>query len=288
MNENYIEFSKKRDLGTIISDTLKFLRTEGRPFFTSIFRASIIPMIVSIAATLYYTYTATESSYLGSVFGNGEYLLSMLAYFGTLIVVNAAMSNSALSYIKSYASNRGIIDYEEVQETTKSKFNSILGLSFLNAIVMAVGFMLCFLPGIYFAVVLSVSGCLIMFDNLGTFDAFGDAFNFIKGHWWDTFGVLFVVGLIIIVLSIILNLPATIYQFGTDGFSLFNLENSVSATELFSDPIFLTLTVISYLLNYFFHIVGVVVSTFIYFDIKEQKDPSTPRDIIDTIGTDEA
>ncbi|MEQ6124143.1 hypothetical protein AAON49_08095 [Pseudotenacibaculum sp. MALMAid0570] len=286
MNDlNYVEFKKQRDLGALISDTVKFLRIEGKPFFITIIRASIIPMIIAIAGALYYTFTVAESSYLnsGNLFSSGNILLSLLGYYGTLILVNASISNSALSYIKSYAFNRGVINYEDIQETTKSKFGSVLGLSFLNAIVMAVGFMFCFLPGIYFAVVLSVSTSILMFNNLGVFDAFGDAFNFIKGNWWETFGVLLVAGLIIIVLNIILNLPAMIYQFGTDGFNFFTIENTVSATELFSDPVFLILTVLSYLINYFFHAVGVVLSALIYFDIEEQRNPSAP-DIIDEIG----
>ena len=43
----------------------------------------------------------------------------------------------------------------------------------------------------------------------------------------------------------------------------------------FGDPIYLTLVGISYLINFILYLVSTVVIVFIYYDIKEQKNPSS-------------
>ncbi len=35
---NYIEFKKKRELGSILGDTFAFLRTQFKPFFSAFFK----------------------------------------------------------------------------------------------------------------------------------------------------------------------------------------------------------------------------------------------------------
>ena len=140
------------------------------------------------------------------------------------------------------------------------------------------GTLLCFFPGIYLGIVLSVSTCILIFQNRGVFDSIGDSFSFIKDHWWDTFGVLFVVHLLIFVISLVLNLPMIIYEYDVTGFNFVNFDT-------LSDPIYLILTIVSYIVEFVFYVVSLIATALIYFDIEEQKYPSTPK-IIDEIGSD--
>ncbi|MGK0449228.1 MAG: hypothetical protein ACJA2M_003033, partial [Polaribacter sp.] len=154
---------------------------------------------------------------------------------------------------------------------------------FLNAIIVFFGALFCFLPGIYFGIVLSLSICLLIFQNKSVTDAINDSFGFIKGHWWETFGILIVVQLIIIFISFILDLPATLYQ-AADITSIIQGDASNEILKSFSDPIYLMLIALSYFIKFILYMVATVATVFIYYDIKEQKDPST--EIIDEIGVE--
>jgi hypothetical protein len=78
-------------------------------------------------------------------------------------------------------------------------------------------------------------------------------------------------------------LPATLYQ-ATDIALLMQNGGSDELLSVFLDPIYLLLIVISYLVKFILYIVTIVVTVFIYYDIKEQKDPST--EVIDEIGVE--
>jgi hypothetical protein len=288
--QNFINFKKKRDLGTILSDTFQFLSSEWKPFFGTILKISIIPILIAICAVVYYGMSSV--SFLGDFsqiadfqggFNFSDLLLPILAFLFSYLIAYALITVAALAYIKSYIDNKGVVNYEEVQNSTKEKFWPYVGLFFLNGIIVFFGALFCFLPGIYFGIVLSLSICLLIFQNKSVTDAINDSFSFIKGHWWETFGILIVVQLIIIFISFILDLPATLYQ-AADITSIIQGNASNEILKSFSDPIYLMLIALSYFIKFILYIVATVATVFIYYDIKEQKDPST--EIIDEIGVE--
>ena len=288
--QNFINFKKKRDLGTILSDTFQFLSSEWKPFFGTILKISIIPILIAICAVVYYGMSSV--SFLGDfsqitdfqgAFNFSDFLLPLFAFAFSYLVAYALITVAALAYIKSYIDNKGVVNYEEVQNSTKEKFWPYVGLFFLNGIIVFFGALFCFLPGIYFGIVLSLSICLLIFQNKSVTDAINDSFGFIKGHWWETFGVLIVVQLIIIFISFILDLPATLYQ-AADITSIIQGDASNEILKSFSDPIYLMLIALSYFIKFILYMVATVATVFIYYDIKEQKDPST--EIIDEIGVE--
>ena len=114
-------------------------------------------------------------------------------------------------------------------------------------------------------------------------DAVNDSFSFMKEHWWETFGIILIVQILIAVLGGVVSLPATLYQ-ATDIALLMQNGGSDELLSVFLDPIYLLLIVISYLVKFILYIVTIVVTVFIYYDIKEQKDPST--EVIDEIGVE--
>lgn len=292
--QNFIQFNRKRDLGTILSDTFKFLSIEWKPLFITILRVAIIPILVAICAMVYYIMSFTtlfgslaQSSNPDILFESmtsSEILYPVLAFSISYLVAYSLMTVSAMSYIKSYIVNNGLVNYEEISNLTKNKFWSYVGLFFLNGLIVTFGTMFCFLPGIYFGVVLSLSTCLLLFQNKSVTDAISDSFSFIKNHWWETFGILIVVYLINLFVSFIVGLPASLYQSSNLVESILQNENPDEILNIFSDPIYISLLVFSYFVNFMIYIIWTVILVFIYYDIKEQKNPST--DIIDKIGAE--
>jgi hypothetical protein len=290
-NQSFINFKRQRDLGAIFSDTFQFLSEEWKPFFGTILKIAIIPILIAICAVVYYTIASV--SFLGDfsavtnydVFNLNfaDFIFPILAFMFSYLIAYALITVVALSYIKSYIANKGVVNYQEIQNVSKEKFWPYVGLFFLVGLIVAVGAIFCFLPGIYLGVVLSLSFCLVIFQNKGVFDAVNDSFSFMKNHWWETFGILLVVQIIIIVVGFLVDLPISLYQ-TADMTSLLSEQDSAELLSAFSDPIYLLLISVSYFVKFMLYIVSNIVSVFIYYDIKEQKNPSS--DLIDEIGVE--
>jgi len=288
--QNFINFKKTRDLGAMISDTIKFLSVEWKPFLGTIFKISIVPIIIAICAVIYFVMTSTEVFSGFSEFNEdssfddlnfSQIFLPLLIFLCSYIVAYALMTVASLSYIKSYIVNKGVVNYDEVQKTTQDKFWTYIGLFILVAIIVGFGMLFCILPGVYFAVVLSLSVCLVIFQNKGVLDSISDSFSFIKDHWWETFGILLVVQILIGIIGYFAGLPASLYQ-GADMATILEGQDPAELLNSFGDPIYLTLVGISYLINFILYLVSTVVIVFVYYDIKEQKNPSS--DMINEIG----
>ncbi len=289
-DQNFINFKKTRDLGAMISDTIKFLSVEWKPFLGTILKISIVPIIIAICAVIYFAMISTDFILDLSQFSEdsnfdelnfSQIFVPLLIYILSYIVAYSLMTVSSLAYIKSYIANKGFVNFDEVQKTTKDKFWSYIGLFILVAIIVGFGMLFCILPGIYFAVVLSLSICLVVFKNTGALDAISDSFGFIKGHWWETFGILLVIQILIGLIGFFAGLPASIYQ-GADMTTILQGQDPTELISSFQDPIYLVLMGFSYLINFILYLVSVVVIVFVYYDIKEQKNPSS--EMIDEIG----
>ena len=291
IEQNFIDFKQKRDLGAMLSDTFQFLNAEWKPFFGSILKISIIPILIAICAMVYSTMTSV--SFLGDFYQVRDYDIVNLNFSDLILPISiavisylialASITIAALSYIKSYTAHKGFVNYQEIQNLTKEKFWPYVGLFIIVGIIVFFGMLFCILPGIYFGVVLSLSFCLVIFQNKGVFDAISDSFGFIKEHWWETFGILIVVQLLIAVASFLVDLPASFYQTVDIG-SILKDQDMTALSSAFADPIYLSLIAFSYFVKFILYIVSIVVSVFIYYDIKEQKNPSS--DSINEIGVE--
>jgi hypothetical protein len=124
---------------------------------------------------------------------------------------------------------------------------------------------------------------LLIFQDKSAIDAITDSFNFIKGHWWETFGVLIVIQLIIMFISVLVDLPAAGYQLVHIGFGL-KEQDPTELLSIYKDPIYLLLLVFSYFIKFILYTVTTVATVFIYYDIKEQGNSSTS--MINQIGVE--
>jgi len=285
-NDEYINFSRRRNLGSMLGDTINFLKLEGRPFFTSIIKVSIIPILLTIAFGVYYDlYDLSKPDvdiYSSNFLGRYSYITDWQFLVATLMefIAYGFIVASAYTYIKSYWENKGRINAIEIEKESRQKAISYMGLYALTFIIIRVGLIFLIVPGVYLSVVLSVAGCLLIFENRDVFDSFGHSFDFMKGYWWETFGCLLIYGIFVFIIAIVLSLPILLYGFN----DLFGEAPSyVLIEELTQDPIYIGLLGVARVIDLFFTVVSVVFTAFIYFDIYEQKHPSQGE--IDSIGT---
>ncbi len=283
MNKEFIEFKKKRDLSSIITDAFKFVRQEGKQFFLTILKTAIIPIIISAIAMIYYMVSVSSFDFNDSANTMStilSVLVMMIAYLAAYIFINLA----AMYYIKSYIDNKGIVNKDDISKNTKEKFWSFTGFGILSGLILSASFMLCFLPAFYTWTVLSLGASILVFENESAGATVGKCFSFVKGHFWETFGVIIVVGILVGVLGYIFQIPALIYQIIKTTIGITD-NDPAKIASLFNDPIYIILTTIAVIGRFAFYSITIVANVFIYFDINEQKNSTGTIEKIENLGS---
>jgi len=292
-NNNYIEFKKERDLGSIISDTFKFIRENWKEYFTAIIKIAGPFILVGAIVMVYFmgSFSGMFSDMQGvgnddpsAVFG---ILGTMFGWVGLLMLVGVLIyvmiSVTSLYYIKSYINTKGNVDFNEVRTNTFKNIWKFLGLGILVVIMVLFGAILCYFPGIYLAIVLSLTTSIMIFEDKSIGDTISHSFTLIKEQWWNTFGVLIVVGILVSILGYIFSIPAFIYQIIKMG-TMIGEEDPTGVFNLFKDPIYIVLNVLSYVGKYIFSSITLIASVFIYYDLNEQKNATGTIEKIDGLG----
>ncbi|MCB0459816.1 MAG: hypothetical protein KDC74_07365 [Flavobacteriaceae bacterium] len=288
---NYVEFKKERDLGAIINDTFKFIRENWKAYFNTIIK--IAGPFILVGAIVMVFFLSSFSSFFKNVENSNpdeigfDIFANMFSWMGILLLVGGLVfvivSAASLYFIKSYIENRGTVDFNEVRTNTFKNFWNFLGLGILMMLVIILGMMLCYLPGIYLGVVLSLATSIMAFENKGIGDSFSHSFTLISGQWWATFGVLFVVYFLVSILGSVFSIPAFIYQMVKMATS-FGENDPTAMMNLFSDPIYIALNVLSYVGKFILSAITLIATVFVYYDLNEQKNLTGTLEKIDSIG----
>lgn len=286
----FIIFKKERDVGTIITDTFKFLRSQWKEYFLSVLK--IVGPILLITLVVLIGYLFSISDIFTNIENNNDptaFLSSLLPWIGIMflvyIVLYTLLSMTSLYFIKSYIETKGNPVYQDIKTQVWQNFWKFLGLGFLVGISVFGGAIFCYLPGIYLWVVLSLAFAIMVFENKSAGDSYSHSFTLIKGEWWNTFGVKFLVGLLVGILAQAFAIPAFIYQM-----IFMSTHTGSDPTEIFSmfkDPIYLALNVLSYAFQFVLSSVSLIAGVFIYYNLNEQKNFSGTLEMIDSLGDSE-
>ncbi|MEW7278384.1 hypothetical protein ABW636_07295 [Aquimarina sp. 2201CG1-2-11] len=290
MNNNYIEFKKKRELGEILSDTFAFLRQNGKSLLSVLLKTSGIPFVLLLLATAYYTYSTGNmfdpvSIQSGNTFNSGGIIISALAMLITLLIFYGLLFGTVLHYIKVYIDNKGIINNETIIQGVKKDFGNIIGLGILSGMIIIFGILFCIIPGIYLYVPMSLVFSILVFRNMSISDTINESFALIKNEWWITFATFFVIGIIIWLISSVFAIPAYIYMF-TKTFTAAT-ENTMSDPSAMFDWVFIALNTIAKAAQYILYIISAISTAFVYYNLNEKKHATGAFEQIDSLGKSE-
>ncbi len=119
----------------------------------------------------------------------------------------------------------GGFDVRDVWMLAKARFWKILGTVLLLGLCFAVSLVIVFIPclggvgylvgAVYFAVALSPLFAVLVREETGIIDGIRRSRYLVKGHWWPTFGVLAVAGLIYLLMGTVFTLPYYVALFVT-------------------------------------------------------------------------
>lgn len=294
--QNYIEFKRERELGDILTDTFKFLRYNFKPLSKVMLKVVGPALLVMALALIGYNilviggskniFTVLSSG--GSMAeGYGQFSLVVIGgvlFLALISIAFYAVFYAAINYsIQSYINNQGEIIISEVAENVRKSWVNFFGLTFLSGVMVLFGILLCFIPGIYLYVPLSLVFSIAVFHNMSVGESISYSFKLVKGSWWITFLTLFVMGIIFYLASTIFQLPMIIYTLiktfaiAKEGLS------GMQILDIYNWPylIFYLIAVVGRILMY---VLLIISSVFIYFNLNEKKNQTGAFETIEGLG----
>jgi len=291
-HKKIIQFRKQRDFGDIISDTFSFVRYEFQPFFGTVLKIAGPYVFLFLASFAGYTFFFGSLNQFGATtFGIDQgledaeiflFLGLLLVLFVCSIAANIMLTGSVMSYIRNYTENDGKVNFQEVKSYTYQKFWSLLGLGILYGMTVGLGLVFCILPGIYVLVVLALSGPILMMENKGAGDAYQDSFSLIKGEFWITLGIFFVMWIIVMIGSGALGLLQVMCSWLEMG--IFSGEFDAETFDLYQDPVYIILELVNNLVQMLMNLILLVTACLVYFHLHEQKNSTGALERIGNLG----
>lgn len=292
MLNNYILFKKQRDLGAIISDTFKFIRQEYKTIFRLYLKHVGWLLLLAVATSTYYQYTSLNSAnsllesgaeaFLLNAFQNTG--LSLILVFLAFVAYTTMSLTAVNSIIKSYVDNKGEIKDEEVSLNIRRFFGQTLLSLFVFGILCFIGLLLCFLPGVYLAVPLSLIFSIVVFQEKSFSDAFSECFQLIKQNWWITFATVLVISLLVSVIGGVFQLPIIVLTAVEAFTSLNEGGDTTGVLGLGNNWIYLSLYVFASIAQYILGLITLISLALIYFNLNEIHNKTGTLEDIDGIG----
>ncbi len=285
-----LEFKKQRELGDILTDAFNFIKFEFKPFFGTLLKI-VGPYLFTTMVFLGLYFYAFNDVFSLDVYGQDAIVnpvIMLIAVFGLIIsaiAMYALTQATVLYYVKSYIDTNGQPDYLTIRKAAYAKFWSFVGLSFLVGLVLVVGFMLCFIPGIYLYPPLMLSFSILVFMEKDVTESFSYGFTLIKDHWWITFAALLVLGIIIAVIGYIFQIPAVIYLWVKMG--VFSGEMDAESMGGVFDPVYIILNLLAYMVQFILQTVSLVAAALIFFNLNERKNFTGTMERIQNLGSKE-
>ena len=213
---------------------------------------------------------------------------SLIGYLGVAmmlsLIASSVLFNTVYGYIKLYIQNGpdGFTINDVWSQVTKN-FLRILGALIIIGLVVLVGTAFCLIPGIYFAVALSIVLSIMIFEEKKFPDAFGRSFKLIKNNWWHTFGVLIIATIILYILVILISVPSMLFGFK----SMFtNIKNGQNPAMNLSTGYYIVNAITS-LFTQSLMVIPIVITAFLYYSIVEKVEKPSLMGKIDQINENE-
>ncbi len=281
MAQQKVYLSKVRDFGENLGDTFQFIRQEFKPLFRSFILISGIFIIgAAVISGIYQSQMMSvfdriekqpgNFSIFGSIFTGTYFLIGLLSLFGIV-----AMNVSVASYMKLYEKTSESPTVEEVWAEFRRHFFPAVFLTILVVILVLIGAVLCFLPGIYLGVVLAPAITVMVNEETTIGGAISRCFELIKENFWMSLGIYFVAYLVYGFVGGSLGLIVGIF---TGVGSYFSTKGELSTTVGI-------VTSIANIFSYCFYPVFVIAVCFNYYSLAEKLDGFGMMKRLETLGS---
>lgn len=203
-----IELRKQRDFSAVISTGFQFVRQNWKTLYRPLIFICLPPYLV--ASFFFGSFFRTvmvdaQAGYVGS-FGTSFGSMGL----GYLLMIFSALLMYAMiyEYMRHYMQNHGLPPSTgELWKATSRQLPAYFAIAVLAGILIFAGVFLLIVGALWLAIVFTMAFPLRSFEGAGITDCIGRSFKLIKGHWWETFGLVLVLAMLIGFLGYFIYLP---------------------------------------------------------------------------------
>ncbi len=298
-----------RDFGDLLQDSIRFVLRNARIYLLSlvVFVGSIYLMMAVASAVLIGGMLDFTSILQGGMdpeamaesalrmFSSSSFVSAAITIGLLGLAATSTLYGAVYGIMRSYhESPDGVVELRDVQKYVRDMFLPYLGLYLLNVLIyvgIVIVFIILFavagaadsglLGGLffvlflcalaYFYTILALSFPARMQENISSPTAISRAFRLIKGHWWQTFGVI----AIIIIISLIVQWVIQIFG---------GMFAGLTGSGFMATMTIIGSAVVNMLISGFFSTVVLTAAGFQYFNLQEEEQHEDS--LIDEIGAE--
>lgn len=220
-----IPLFRQRDFGEKINATFQYLSLNYRSLGLSLL------YIVGPVAVMAGIASGVMQSYMLRLIGESANArtrdpiaaFQMLGFFtsptfwlATLfgLLANVAVVLVTYAHMNLYERTSGqSVSVADVWEEVQPAIGRAIVISLLGSIITGVGMLFFVIPGLYVGVVLSLALAVTVFEGTGFGETWERCFRLIRDKWWSTFGLIFVMAIIVAIVGLIFAIPTGIITF---------------------------------------------------------------------------
>ncbi len=276
-NEMPIPLRQYRDFGQLISTTFQFLRQNWRPLFRAIGVICLPPGLIAgflLGRSLGDLQRLTMvNAGQGGQFNGFMQMVPMILGYVLLLFTIVLLITIVYEYLRAYEKGEHhALGAADLWKRSIAEIGNYIGISLLMGILVVIGTMLCFFPGVYVFVALSLTYIVHAIERKGVIDSMKRSQHLIKERWWETFGLIIILGLIQSVIAYALMIPTMIVSFAI-GFN--SLDGGQPDQEQFMDWYTITMALmmtINMLVTMLTYPIMAVALGLKYYSLVEEKE----------------
>jgi len=291
------EFKKQRNIDDIIESSFKFFRDHIKPILKIFWENNQIVTIGLFISYFFYNYYAYQ--FLGVLLGKqtekstiNPLLIDFIdiAFIIFITIFSVRFILTVVGYIVSYINNEGKVKEKEILKFVRIKFWPFIGATLLLIFIVSIiiiisslifsmlilflgktgviiSILLAIPPIIYFLTFLNIYYQVFLLDNASAIEAISLTRKYLKGKFWFSFFVIFVLGIIIWLIGMIFNIPVIVYTF-IKGLSA--ADNPDAVIEMLQGDLFISsMSVVSLAGQTVLNVLSIIGSVMLYYTLKE-------------------
>ncbi len=268
MQANTFVFEQPRNLADVLSGTFTFIKQEFKLLTkTLLFIAG--PFIVGGVLLLNNKNVALVGSFINLNGVSGYTTTELIKFFSglfMLILAQLVIVTTVYSYIALYVKKgSGNFEFTDIYRFTTKKVGKVFWAVLITSILTGFGFLLV-IPGIYFVFCFLLVIPEAVLSPLSIGNSIKRSFHLIRNYWWQTVGILVLLGIVLIFARLIFNIPLSILTF-------FNLAQSDGSNmNVLMRILFLILNIFSNIGTYLLSAVPYIAIGLQYFSLIEIKE----------------
>lgn len=275
---NELTLRKSRDFGEVLSVTFSYIRIHFKTLGKGLVLFSL-PLIILSGVLIGSGFgdaivasdsvqTDPELASLGFRMLGG--MLTMMLTFVFIIVI-------VFKHMQLVDQGEEAIEMNMLLEDFGRNFFGVIGLFIVIGLATIIGFIFLIIPGIYISTKLSLAPAIYVIEEAEFGQALVTSWNITQDYWWFTFGMSFVMSLIVNVASNIVIVPMYILMMVVV-FSSGEPDTQNFGT-LFSLMYGLSMITVGLL-----YCMPVISQAMVYFNLQERKSGDSLSAKIDTLG----